>query len=167
MLTEPLDPQKHNRSRFDCGNSAINNYLRLQARQDQDKGISKTHILSDPNEPSFIMGYFSLSVSHISTNKLSPELAKSFGNRALLPTFFLARLGVDLACSGKGLGKALVEEAIQNVIQSPFGGIGLLLDVLEDKDTEKRIAFYKKLGFIELPKGENGIQMFLSIKSMQ
>lgn len=47
MHVVPLDKNKYQRKTFDCGNEALNNYLKLMANQQSQKDNSRTYILED------------------------------------------------------------------------------------------------------------------------
>jgi len=49
----------HNRTDFDCGKETLNRYLQQTARQHQQKGIARTWVLIDSEQPSHIIGYLS------------------------------------------------------------------------------------------------------------
>ncbi len=48
----------HNRTAFDCGVDNMNRYLREQARQDSDKGLSRTFVCRATDAPETIIGYY-------------------------------------------------------------------------------------------------------------
>lgn len=68
----PLD-RKHDRSAFDCGEPALNDYLARYARQNQGSGIARTFVAVEDEAPSRILGYYSLTVGGIDRANLSPE----------------------------------------------------------------------------------------------
>ena len=52
----------HDRNAFDCGNKALNHFLQKIARQHDEKGLSKTFVLIDTEQPTVIIAYMSLVV---------------------------------------------------------------------------------------------------------
>ena len=50
----------HDRSGFDCGSDALNQYLGKIARQHLNKGLSHTFVLVDDNTSTEILGFFIL-----------------------------------------------------------------------------------------------------------
>ena len=46
--------RNHNRSEFDCGVSALNEYLRRYARQNHESGGAKTFVAVSPNTPATV-----------------------------------------------------------------------------------------------------------------
>jgi ribosomal protein S18 acetylase RimI-like enzyme len=57
--------------------------------------------------------------------------------------YYIDALSVVKSCQGKGIGKALLQEAIQNAKSKGFSKVGLLVE----KDNYKAAQLYKKLGF--------------------
>lgn len=53
---EPLT-NAHNRTGFDYGNEALNQFLQKTARQHTDKGLSKTFVLIDESNSAEIITY--------------------------------------------------------------------------------------------------------------
>ena len=51
LLVEHLDPRRHDREAFACGEPALDAYLRQQAAQHHRAGISTTHVLVDEAVP--------------------------------------------------------------------------------------------------------------------
>ena len=49
MNTVLLDKAKHDRSRFNCGIEALNNYLKVMASQQAKKDNTRTFVLEDDN----------------------------------------------------------------------------------------------------------------------
>ena len=55
----------HNRTTFDCNDTELNYYLQRIARQHLTKGISKTFVLVDIDNPKEIIAYMTLVVCEI------------------------------------------------------------------------------------------------------
>ena len=61
---ELLD-KHHNRNSFDCGNEALNQFLKQTARQHIQKGISRTFVLVNTEQPEIIMSFFTLTLADV------------------------------------------------------------------------------------------------------
>jgi GNAT superfamily N-acetyltransferase len=126
---QPL-ARSHDREAFDCGSEAINTFLRTTARQHQDRGISRTFVLVDPDSESRtrILGFFTLSACEGVSADLPSPLAKRFPRS--LPAVLLGRLAVDREFQGRGFGGALLIEAICRVaaLSTQIGIAGLFVD---------------------------------------
>ena len=56
---EPI-ARKHDRASFDCGEPALNEFLRRHARQSHDKGAAKTFLAISKSDGKTIFGFYSL-----------------------------------------------------------------------------------------------------------
>jgi len=77
-----------------------------------------------------------------------------------IPVILLARLAVDRSQKGKGLGKALVRDALIRAIQAAdIAGLRAFLIHAKDENAKN---FYQKLGFISSPHNEFHLFMKMS-----
>ncbi len=159
-IIEPLN-KSHNREQFDCGAEALNQFLRATARQHIQKGISRTFVLSEQDCPQNIIGFFTLTLCEISSEKLPSSFAKKYPLQ--IPGVKLARLAVDLQWQRQGIGEILMIEAMQRalLVADTAGGIGLFVDA---KD-ESAQSYYARYGFIALE--DNPLEMFLPLSLLR
>ncbi len=152
----------HDRSRFDCGVSELNSFLKTIARQHGIKGISRTFVLSDQEKPAIIIGYFTLTLCEVRPEHLPGTYAKKYPQHEL-PAVRLARLAVSLRYQGKSYGGLLLAEAIHRtvLIAEQAGLIGLFVDA-KDKRAH---TFYEKYGFVSLP--GHTLQLFLPLETLR
>lgn len=138
----PLDGG-HDRSPFDCGVPALNLYLRNYALQNQKKGIVRNYVTTRA-ESVVIVAYYSLVYAALDQKRLPAKVVKGLGKYDI-PVMLLARLAVDHREQGKGLGKALLKDAILRTLQAAdIAGLKLLLVHAKD---EAAADFYRKHGF--------------------
>jgi GNAT superfamily N-acetyltransferase len=144
---EPLG-REHDRSRFDCGEPALNEYLVRYARQNQESGIARTFVAVFDEEPNRILGYYSLTVAGIDKANLPQAAIKRFPNHPI-PVVRLARLAVDRGAQGCGLGEDLLMDALTRCLRAAreIGIAAVLLDAKHDR--AKR--FYARYEFESLP----------------
>jgi len=137
----------HNRQSFDCGRVELNNWLRQVARQHQDKGLSKTFVAIQDEEPTGICGFYALSLAEIDRRFLPDTYQKKLPHR--IPGIRLGRLAVDLLFQKKGLGELLLVDAISRArrIHQDAGVVGLFVDALDDHAS----GFYRHYGFLNIP----------------
>lgn len=74
----------------------------------------------------------------------------------------IARLGVDLSCQGKGLGKRLLYDALKKSYITAQS-IGVFAIVVDAKGAHAA-KFYEQFGFIQLEK--NPLTLFVSMKTI-
>lgn len=156
---ELLD-KSHNRSQFDCDNSALNQFLSQTAKQHIQKGISRIWVLSDSACPSEIIGFFTLTLCEIRVEALPPQWAKKYPSQ--IPGVKLARLAVDKNWQRQGIGEILMVEAMQRsqIVAENAGGIGLFVDA----KNEAAQSYYLRYGFESLE--SSPLQMFLPFQTI-
>jgi ribosomal protein S18 acetylase RimI-like enzyme len=136
----------HDRAGFDCGVPELNRFLKATARQHNDKGISRTFVLTDEQNPRVILGSFTLTICEVDIREVPASYAKKYPPQHSLPAVRLARLAVSAKERGKRYGEALLGEAIHRTatIAGQAGLIGLFVDA---KDEAAQL-FYEKYGFV-------------------
>ena len=144
---EPLQ-RDHDRTRFDCGEPALDEYLARFARQNQESGVARTFVAVRDGEPFRVVGYYSLAVGAIDKANLPPPAARRFPNFPL-PVARLARLAVDRGEQGKGLGEDLLLDALSRCLRVAED-VGIAA-VLIDAKHERAKAFYARYEFDALP----------------
>jgi GNAT superfamily N-acetyltransferase len=161
--TESLTPpvlltKDHDRNSFDCGVSALNDYLKKYALQNQKKDAARTYVATCGNR---IVGYYSLAYGSVLLEE-APQSVESGLPRHPIPVILLARLAVDSTEQGKGLGAALLKDALLRTIQAAeIAGLRAMLVHAKD-DSAKR--FYEKVGFEPSP--INAYHLFLRLSDI-
>jgi GNAT superfamily N-acetyltransferase len=130
---EPIS-KKHDREAFDCGEEALNEFLRRHARKSHDLGGAKTFLAIDDGDNKTILGFYSLSPGSVEYAR-TPEIAKRGLARHDVPGFRLARLAVDRKVQGQGIGGQLLLAAGRRCLRaaSEVGGVVLLIDAKNDR----------------------------------
>lgn len=150
---KPLDwreapiSKSHDRDTFDCGEPALNEFLRRYARQSHASGGAKSFVATPLGEQERVLGFYSLSPASIDYAR-TPRLVKKGLARHDVPVFRLGRLAVDRRMQGQGLGGQLLLAAGRRCIRAAaeVGGIALLIDAKND-----RVAgWYESYGAIAL-----------------
>ncbi|MDZ7590447.1 MAG: GNAT family N-acetyltransferase [Rubrivivax sp.] len=137
----------HDRDAFDCGEPALNEFLRRHARQSHTSGGAKTFVATPLGEEGRVLGFYSLSPASLDYAR-TPRLVKKGLARYDVPVFRLGRLAVDLTVQDQGLGGQLLLAAGRRCIRAAaeVGGVALLIDAKND-----RVAgWYQSYGAISL-----------------
>ena len=145
MLEEhALDARLHDRASFQCGEPALDEYLRKYAVQQSAKGLSSIFVLIDDASPSKILGFYTLSAAHIGTAQLS-EAEKKKLPRYPIPCFRMGRLARSIEHRGGGIGAVLMGLAVDRCLKArvQVGAYALLVNAKSDKAS----AFYRHYGF--------------------
>ena len=134
----------HNLDAFNCGVSALDNWLRKRARSNERSRAARTYVLCDGDR---VIGYYALASGSLA-NKMAPGEIKR--NRPdLIPVMVLGRLAIDQAYQGHKLGDALLRDAILRVLQAAdIAGIKAVLAHAISAEAKK---FYIDRSFIVSP----------------
>jgi len=151
---EPLSPE-HPLHTFDCGKPVLNDWLLRHARQAQTSGSARTFVATDGGR---VAGYFSLTVGQIDTLDAPERIRKGMGYYPI-PVVILARLAVDRAYQGQGIGVGMLQDAIRRtLVIAEQAGIRAMLTHPLDEDAAQ---FYQRFGFIASPLREQQLLLLL------
>jgi GNAT superfamily N-acetyltransferase len=140
-----LAPQ-HDRSRFDCGNAASNDWLRLRAGQFDRKDLARVYVATRPGE-NVVVGYYAISNHRVCYEALPAEQAKGLP-RIDVPVVLLGQLAVQRTVQRRGLGSLLVVDALRRAeYVSQHAGVRAVEVHAAD---EAARGFYINLGFLPL-----------------
>lgn len=138
--------QGHERGGFDCGNSALNDWLKLRAGQFDRRDLSRTYIAVRRGERG-VLGYYALTSHRVSFEALPEEQSKGLP-RIDVPVILLGRLAVDVSIQGQGLGAFLLVDALRRAqhVSEQVGVRAVEVDAID----EPARRFYLKFGFVPL-----------------
>lgn len=150
---------------FDCGDEALNNYLKRHAWNNQEKSsLGVTYVASDSSAPNAVIGYFTLAAATVARDSLPKKYVRGLPAYDL-PAILLARLAVDRRFVGRGLGRALLSEALK-ISLSISKLLGCRCVIVDAYRTA--IDWYAKYGFDALDQSEQGsVRMFLDIRTLE
>jgi GNAT superfamily N-acetyltransferase len=139
-----LDPKRHDRSGFACGEPALDAFLQRHAHQNMRKGISQTWVLVPQDEPITIAGYYCLAPAEVDLANLQPADARPLPPYPI-PCFRMGRLARALRWRGEGIGALLIGLAVERALQArqSVGGYALIVDA----KGEEAKTFYRRHGF--------------------
>jgi GNAT superfamily N-acetyltransferase len=139
--SEEAITRKHDRSRFDCGDDDLNNFLLRYARQGHDQGASKTFLAIDDNTKA-ILGFYSLAPGSVAYHR-APEIVQRGLARHEVPGFRLARIAINRAQQGQGLGGQLLLAAGKRCLMAAavVGGTVLIIDTKNDRAASWYVSY--------------------------
>ncbi len=142
-----LDKSLHDRKAFDCGDAALNDFLRTKAARHQDQRVSRTFVLADESAPERVLGFYTLSNGQIARQELRPGEARTLP-RHPITAVMLARLAVDRDHQGRNFGLWLLMDAVKRcaLVGRQSGVYALVVDAKHAKAQ----AFYTRHGFIPI-----------------
>ena len=135
---------------FDCGSDAQTVWLRRHALNAHTGETCRVYVVRRLNDDG-VVGYHALAAGAVLPENATERILKGVGRYDQVPVVILTRLGVDLSEQGKGLGKALVKDALIRVAHAA-DAIGARALLIHAEDTQAR-DFYTALdvGFEESP----------------
>lgn len=135
----------HDVSGFDCGEPALNDWLRHRALKNESR-FSRTYVICAGDR---VVAYFCISAGAIERASAPGRIRRNAPDT--IPVSVIGRLAVDRAHAGKGLGADLLSDALRRIaLASRSIGIGAVMVHAKD-DAAKR--FYLKCAeFIEYPR---------------
>lgn len=160
MNTVLLEKAKHDRSRFNCGIEALNNYLKVMASQQAKKDNTRTFVLEDDNDSSDIIGFYTLTMAPIDLIALPDQLQKK--HQSSTSGGLIARLAVDERYKGKGFGEWLLIDALRNLLAAS-DSVAFPVIIVDAKDGAK--YFYECYGFQAFKEAEN--KLFITISDVR
>ena len=155
-LKEPVRlNSEHVISKFNSGNESLDYWLNNKAIHNDYAGASRTYVVC---EDRYVVAYYCLSTGSVEHKEVMGRLRRNMPNP--IPVMILGRLAVDLAWQHRGIGAALLRDALLRTIQvSEIAGVkALLVHAISDQ----AVDFYKKWGFQASP--INPKTLFLSIR---
>jgi GNAT superfamily N-acetyltransferase len=159
----PLSPVEkirfdHDTEAFDCGKAELNRFLSRFAFVNQRANTAQTYVVCRGRQ---VVGYYSLTVGHAAHQDAPARVAQGLA-RHPIPLMILARLAVDQREQGRGLGAALLKDALRRAAQAAdIAGIRALF--VHAKDDEAR-AFYEHFHFKPSPTDPH--HLFLLMKDL-
>lgn len=148
---------EHDLSAFDCGEPALNDWLRHRAMKNESR-FSRTYVICEGNR---VVAYFCISAGAIERAAAPGKVRRNAPDT--IPVSLIGRLAVSRDHAGKGLGADMLSDALRRIaIASQSIGIGAVLVQAKD-DAAKR--FYMRCAeFIEYP--EDSRTLFLPIETV-
>ena len=153
--------KKHDRSKFSCGSEALDVYLRQQAGQDAQKGVSAPFVL--PDSSNRIIGYYTLSAFSIILDDLPDAVISKLPKYPNVPATLLGRLAVDQNYRGRRLGEYLVMDALHRSwwASTEIASYAVVVDAMDARAT----AFYRLYEFQEFPDPRS--RLFMPMNKIQ
>jgi GNAT superfamily N-acetyltransferase len=154
LSLEPLCAD-HDVDQFDCGWRVLDEYLRRRALADQHEAKIRTFIAARSMRA---VGYLTIAPGVVEA-ALSRESVEGRRRRRIVPVLVLSRLAVDLAEQRKGLGRAMLSEALRRSAAAA-NVIGARAIVTHALSKETR-SFFELRGFEPFP--GDGFRLYLAL----
>jgi GNAT superfamily N-acetyltransferase len=134
----------HDCTQLDSGSPQLDTWLRERALRNQDAGASRTYVACEGVR---VVAFYSLANGAVAHREAPGRLRRNMPDP--IPVMVLGRLAVDREFQRRGLGKALLQDAILRTLQAAeIAGIRAILVHAKDEMAQR---FYERLGFIASP----------------
>ena len=129
---------------FDCGISALDDWLKRRALNNQSSGATRTFVICTEER---VVGYYALAAGSINSQAVRGNFRRNMPDP--IPVVILARLAIDRSCQGRGLGRALFRDAAIRVSAAAdtIGIRGIVVQAISPVARD----FYLALGFTPSP----------------
>lgn len=140
--------KQHDRSGFSCGQSALDDWFRHRAGQDERRNVARVFVANDPDFG--IVGFYSLSAFKLDIADLPEKLARKLPRYDDgFPAALIDRLARDVRMRGKGLGELLMADAVHRILGA--ARVLAVLAIVVDAKDESAARFYEGFGFRPFP----------------
>src|ERR1039457_7689915 len=141
--------QDHDLSRFNCGNDALNLWLKRFAWANVQNDSAPVYVAHRRDR--VVVGYHALTAGSVSRGEAPQRIGHGLAAHAI-GVVVLGRLAVDRAQQGKGLGITLLQDALLRAEQAA-DTVGVRAVLVQAIDASAR-SFYLRFGFSPSPADE-------------
>ncbi|MCE2918021.1 MAG: GNAT family N-acetyltransferase [Rubrivivax sp.] len=143
---EPL-ADHHQLADFDSGEPSLDDWLKRRAAKNQANGSSRTYVVCEVPVQDHVVGYYCLAAGAIGHAEAPSTLKRNRPDP--VPVLVLGRLAIHKDHHLKGIGTALLNDAIRRtILAADIAGVTALL---VHAISEPARRFYLSRGFIESP----------------
>ncbi len=135
----------HTLEEFCCGVESLDNWLKRFARINQQSDLTITYVVHRNHR---VVGYYSLTAGSVNREDATARVAKGAPNHPV-GVVLLARLAVDEAEKGSGLGRALLKDALLRAASA--ADIVAVRAVLVHALNDEALRFYMRFDFEPSP----------------
>jgi GNAT superfamily N-acetyltransferase len=139
----PLAPE-HEIEGFASGVAPLDEWLKRRARANEAAGASRTYVVCEARQ---VVGYYSLAAGSILHRMATGSVRRNMPEP--VPVALLGRLAIDRGRQGRGVGSALLRDAILRVVGAAetIGVRAMLVHAISDQAR----VFYEHQGFRPSP----------------
>jgi len=147
----------HLLSEFQCGEPELDDWLKRRALNNEASGASRTYVVCSGLR---VVGYYALANGAVVHADTPGSVKRNMPNP--IPVMVIGRLAIDLNFQGRGIGTALLKDAVLRTAQAAeIAGIRAIL-VHALSPAAKR--FYERLGFVASP--TNPMTLMVTVRAV-
>ena len=140
---QPLS-DRHQLADFESGEPSLDDWLKRRAARNQANGSSRTYVVCEGDA---VIGYYCLAAGAIGHAEAPSTLKRNRPDP--IPVLVLGRLAIHKEHHQKGIGTALLNDAIRRAMQA--ADIAGITALLVQAISEQARRFYLSRGFVESP----------------
>ena len=163
MKSERLSPPTrltldHDVQSFESGERSLDEWIVQRSLRNEREGASRTYVICCDK---VVVGYYALSTGSIASVSAPGRVRRNMPDP--IPVMVLGRLAIDRRWQGRGLGQALLRDAILRTIQ--VAEIAGIRAIVVNAISENAKRFYEKYDFKSSP--IDPLLMMLLLKDAQ
>lgn len=149
MAYRPPDPleKQHRLDDFDSGEPALDEWLKRHALPAHSAGSARVYVTTLEDET--VVGYYALAAAQVAPEEATERALRGQPQTRPVPAILLARLAVDRAHQGAGLGRSLLQDVMLRCLDAAEAIGARVLLVHAKHDAAK--SWYLQYGFEESP----------------
>jgi len=134
----------------------MDSWLKKHAIDDEGRA-SRTYVVAVRSQ---VVAYYTLAMGCMNVRTLPRKIRQNLPEQ--VPITVLGRLAVDVEHSGKGIGSALLQEAMQRTLEvaEHVGVRALVVHAIDNEAAQ----FYERFGFVRFPAGS--LMLILPIETI-
>lgn len=148
---------EHDLSGFDCGESALNDWLRHRALKNESR-FSRTYVVCENNR---VVAYFCISAGAVERAAAPGKVQRNAPDT--IPVSVIGRLAVSRDHAGRGLGADILADALRRIAVAARS-IGIAAVLVQAKDEAAKRFYMRCAEFIEYPNDSR--TLFLPIETV-
>jgi GNAT superfamily N-acetyltransferase len=134
----------HDLLQFQCGEPELDDWLKRRANQNEESRASRTYVVCVGKQ---VVGYYALAAGAAAHAHVPGRVRRNMPNP--VPVMVIGRLAIDAGFQGRGIGSALLRDAILRTVQA--AEIAGIRAILVHAISENARRFYEKSGFVSSP----------------
>jgi GNAT superfamily N-acetyltransferase len=166
LTVAQFDKALHDRSAFSWGFGPIDNFLKSSLSDQIKTGMVAAWIATANGDPA-VLGFYTLGAMAVRADLGSDKWQRA--GVPDIPVIYIRAFAVREDMQGKGLGTALVVDAMRRClgIANQMGAAAIVLDVFKDNRFDRRFRFYQGLGFNPLKDPQNSTRVFIPMADVR
>ena len=122
----------------------LDEWLKQRALQNEESGGSRTYVVCSGSQ---VVGYYALASGAVAYASAPGRIKRNMPNP--VPVMVIGQLAIDAGYQGRGIGPALLRDAVLRTVQA--ADIAGIRAILVHAISERAKQFYEKCGFVSSP----------------